>query len=223
MALERTEFTSFLNFISVSSNKHPLTQTQNPHCFDKASWRKYSAIFLSLLVLIQINTLDQEKKCRETPNYDLSKLKQSTQITATKTPEALVTKTPNNRRRKRSKETEEEDKRASFNGELKRKEEEEAKKEEEKEEKEKREMAKEKAKIKKDKMKQKRTTELKKAGNMADSSAMEVNHDTAKDNSTSKSEPAPKKAKEPTNLVSRQPKQHHLHFISHISSEIDSY
>ena len=79
----------------------------------------------------------------------------------------------------------------------KRKEEEEAKKEKEKEEKAKKEREEEIAKRKKEKAKQKRKRkrELKKAGDKADSSAMEVDHDTAKDDSTSKSTPAPKKAK----------------------------
>ena len=95
-----------------------------------------------------------------------------------------------------------------FNVEIKRwqlrKEEEEARKEKEKEEEEKKEKAKEKAKIEKDEMKQKRKRkrELKKAGDKADSSAMEVDHDTAKDNSTSKSEPALKKARAPTPALS---------------------
>ena len=79
----------------------------------------------------------------------------------------------------------------------KRKEEKEAKKEKEKEEEAKKEKEEEKAKKKKEKAKQKRKRkrELKKAGDKADSSAMEVDHDTAKDDSTSKSTPAPKKAK----------------------------
>ena len=79
----------------------------------------------------------------------------------------------------------------------KRKEEEEAKKEKEKEEKAKKEREEEIAKRKKEKAKQKRKRkrELKKAGDKADSSAMDVDHDTAKDDSTSKSAPAPKKAK----------------------------
>ena len=63
--LERAEFTTFFNFISVSQIKYPLTQTHSPHCFDKASRRKYSAIISSLLVLIFKNTRLTQKNVEE--------------------------------------------------------------------------------------------------------------------------------------------------------------